>query len=266
MNLSLEDNVVTAHIDLKRVLETARVGVRRAHTFMAVGLQAVESGPPATATLRSSVQFRFLPDPLPEELASSIAREYETWLVGAGLRELDHWFGLFLDQVWQVISVGDLHGGTIKSDHVIGGKFPAETNVGRKLGQVCDRLGTRGVEQEYFKGFSLARNSLAHAAGIVRAREAREDGQLRLKWLGFDTLISQNGIEELFAFDAPSFEVTDPDGAQLYTKVVERERTFNIGDQIRLTPNELSEICFFYDLKARQVVVLLSEWLRALGL
>lgn len=252
-------------LNLKELQGIAELGVRRAHTFMAVGLQAVSAGPPRSAALSSGFQLRFMPEPLPAELGVEVSREYEAWLVGAGLRELDHYFGLFADRVWFFISAAELHGTSVPSDHVVGGKFSSNTNVSRKIDRIVERIGGEGIQQTYFDAFSRARNALGHGAGRVRDRDTGGENALRLRWIAPDFIIQDAGSgRERSLVDAP-VEVSDPEGASLYLKFAERVREFSIGEEIRLAPQELSEICLFYSVQSRRIVSHLSAWLALNG-
>jgi len=255
-------------LNLVETLEIARRGVRRASAFMAVGLQALAHDSLVSATLPSSMRYGFLPDPLPDALAAAVADEYSAWLVGNGLRELDQYFGLFADRVWWTICAGELHGKIVASDHVIGGKFHANTNVSRKIAQIVERIGDAGIHSEYFDGFSRARNSLGHAAGQVRERDTIDGGGLTLRWLALQTMLSQNGIEVPFLGESPSAEIPDPGGDEvsIIAKITERTKTFSVGEQIRLSPFDLSEICFFYNQQAVTLVTHLKSWPLAQGI
>lgn len=255
-------------LDLNQTLEIARLGVRRASAFMAVGLTALSEGPPTSATLPSSMRFGFLPDPLPEPLAVTVSDEYRAWLVGNGLRELDQYFGHFADKVWWTICVGELHGKLVDYDHVIGGNFHANTNVSRKVGQIIQRIGGLGIHGECFDGFSRARNSLGHGAGHVRERDTGPDAELKLRWFAPQALLEQDGVEVPFLGESPSAEIPNPGGAEvsISIKIVERSKSFPVGGPIRLSPFDLSEICFFYNQQAAALIAHLKAWLLDQGI
>ncbi|MDR6530951.1 hypothetical protein J2800_001690 [Caulobacter rhizosphaerae] len=253
------------NLDLKAALEIAAVGVRRAHAFMAIGLQATEGGPVKSARLPMTFSFQVLPDPLPDELAEKITEEYQAWLTGSGLRELDLYFSLFIDRLWWIADAAELAGQRVPWDHVIGGSFDKDTNVARKVSKVAERIGCQVSKVSYFDSLSRARNSLIHGSGQVRDRDAL-DGILLLRWMCPEVSMRQNGGEEIIRHDSPSMEVTDPNGAEIIMRFAEREKPFALGEKIKILPHELSEICFFYQHQASVLIRSLEVFLRDRGM
>ena len=261
-----ELNRAALAINLQDALEIATVGVRRAHAFMAIGLKALEPGPLRSASLPMAFGFRFLPDPLSDEMSAKLTAEYSSWLVGSGLRELDQYFCHFLDRVWWITAVADLHGKAVASNHVIGGKFSQDTNVARKMAKVVERIASEKSRGDCFDAFSRARNALGHGAGQVRQRDVIDGRSLNLRWVCPEAIIRQNGVDETFGGDGPSWEVTDPNGAEIFLKFVERTKEIPIGEKIEFSPHELSEICFFYYQQAIILIKALEEFLALKGI
>jgi hypothetical protein len=238
------------NIDLNKLKELGFLGIRRASAFLCFGLTPTYGEPPKTATLNSAVNFQFLPNPLPEELAHQIVAEYRTWLIGNALRELDLHSHLFFDEVWRVAQWASLNGQRVKSDHRVS-EISSDTNSASKLEKIIQALdgGEDKDAVRYLRSIANARNCLTHHAGVVSARHANLDGkQLILTWLGQELRLEQGESfiqitpETSFPFQAP-----DPSKEAVVTiKFVEKEKRFEIGSQIILTEYELHELCFFY--------------------
>lgn len=64
------------------------------------------------------------------------------------MRELDLFYGLFLDKLWLAIEVGELHGTEVRFDHVFDPKFARKTNVASKQNDVSTKLGMADYLEE----------------------------------------------------------------------------------------------------------------------
>ena len=237
---------VEVQIDLKRLSNIAQTGVRRAAAFLGLGLQAFPNGPPKSVTVGGAFSYRFLPDPLPEELQQQVQDEFTAWLIGNALRELDQHLGIFLDDVWDVLRFTTGEKVEMEwSDTPFDKKFRGGTNVSSKAAQVAKALDCT-LEFEALKSLSLARNALSHSVGTVRDRDANEPGGLRLTWLAFQAGIRMDGIVHDLDGLAEGFRVTSPGGGEVVAEIKRKEAFFAVGESVRLSPHQLSEICFFY--------------------
>jgi hypothetical protein len=252
-------------IDTAGLQDIALKGVRRTIAFLGLGLKAVANGPPTSVALESNFQFHWFPEPLPDAAAKEIAIEYEAWLIGAGLKELDLFFGLFLDEVWDWLRLAECHGqqATIAVPDTA---FRAKTRVSTKLEAVEARLGISSPWSSYFDGYSLARNALSHNAGVIRTRDTNEDGKLRLHWRGPDVVIQAPDKEVVMNQRGAPLPQVFEQGAQVLFRMTEREAEFAVGAPIRLSKFDLSEICFSYQVASQLVIKGFVEHLVAKGI
>lgn len=241
------------NIDMIAVREIALTGVRRASAFVGLGLKAIQGGPPKSVALDTRCSILWIKEPLSEEAGLNIASEYETWLVGAGLKELDQHFAIFLDQIWELERATKFHNQILEHDLSTDKKFESETNVAKKLLQVGKALDLENLHSDYFQGYSNARNALSHNAGKVRDRDCTEDGNLVLRWIAPEFVIPIDDglhvIDQRSGLPSPQIKAE----TILSFRMREREARFAVGDLLRLSPYDISEICFSYQQMADQI-------------
>jgi hypothetical protein len=115
------------------------------------------------------------------------------------LRELDLFYGLFLDRLWFAVEIGELHGSVVPIDCTFDQKFSRKTNIASKQKGVATKLNTADHFDELYS-LSLARNALAHHAGTVRSAtdcNSIDRDSLTVKWRAFDVLVSRDGQEQV---------------------------------------------------------------------
>lgn len=252
-------------IDTAGLQDIALKGVRRTIAFLGLGLKAVAGGPPTSVALESNFQFHWFPEPLPDDAAKEIAVEYEAWLVGAGLKELDLFFGLFLDEIWDWLRLTEFHGQQ-PTITIPDASFRAKTKVSKKLEAVEAKLAITSPWSSYFDAYSLARNALSHNAGVVRARDTNEEGKLRLHWRGPDIVIKAPDKEVVLNQRKAQLPQVFEQGGQVLLRMAEREAEFAVGAPIRLSKFDLSEICFSYQVVSQLVIKGFVEHLTAKGI
>lgn len=249
-------------INFDRIVALGEVGPRRASAFLKLGLSALKS-PPENLNLEGGVTYQFLKHPLSPEDAAEIHSEYESWIVSSALKELDHYFSLFLDRVWSTIELIDLHGMTVPSSYQLDGKFEGDTNVARKVGRVASALGLR-LEEEQFTSLSRARNCLSHAAGRVRTRDLNKESCLEVSWLAPELVVFDGDDEIVYrAEPADMYQVKSEEGAQIALRFAIHRMSFPLGERVRLSPHNLAEVCSFYQITSSKVVEALKARIAA---
>lgn len=254
------------HFDVDKVTKRGIKGVNRAAAFLGMGLIPTRRAPPKSVTIEGGITWRFLPDPLPENLAKQIALEYKDWLIGNALRELDLHFSLYLDEVWRVTQWGSLHGKTVRSDHRIK-EIEGDTNAANKLSRITELLGEENAHAEHLWSLSNARNCFSHNAGIVSERYAKSGGKLKLSWMTFDIELVQG--DNVLNITRENFPLSAPDTtkeAQIRATFRPHERLFEIGQRIDLSEHELNEICGFYYISITETSKKLHDFLISRGI
>jgi len=136
-----EPKIANIKIDIDAMRELVNRAIRRASAFVRIGLDDLDERDGGDFKLTASIVYKFWPEEITSETRDAAREEYRAWLVGSCLRELDLFYGLFLDKLWFAIEVGELHGTSVRSDHMFDPKFARKTNVAVKQCEVADKLG-----------------------------------------------------------------------------------------------------------------------------
>jgi hypothetical protein len=214
-----------------------------------------EAPPPTSLVLDARFQVQFFPEPLPVETAQIVVQEYEAWLVGSALKELDQHFAAFLDEVWHVLRLTEHHGRELPTDYGPDKPFLGDTNAARKLSLVATALQLEVSQASAIEGLSFARNALSHNRGVVRERDTNEPGLLRLTWQTPLVVIKNSATGTEVDSESPGFHsrVFGADD-QPYFRMAAREKAFAVGDRIMLSAYELSGIIWSYQNASNTII------------
>lgn len=111
-------------VDIDQMKGLVDTAVRRASAFVRLGLDGLPERGRDDFNLDASLHYQFWPKEIDEQSRAAVREEFSAWLVGSCLRELDLFYGLFLDRVWFAIEASELHGREVPSDYVFDSKFP----------------------------------------------------------------------------------------------------------------------------------------------
>lgn len=193
---------------------------------------------------------------------------FRSWILGSCLRELDLFYGLFLDRIWYAIEVAEKHGTKVRSDYVFDTKFSRNPNVAAKQKSVSRKL----KMDDYFEqlnSLSLARNALGHNAGFVRSPydcNNENRNALEIKWLAFDMLAGRNG-EEIVVESMPFDPNLLPGEGETEISIRFTARILQVlaGSRIELTHAQLAELCHFYKVVCDKTINGLLAFFEAKG-
>lgn len=264
-----EPKIGSINIDIDAMQEMVNLAIRRASAFIRFGLDDLDARDGGDFNLTASIVYQFWPEEITSEFRNAAREEYRAWLVGSCLRELDLFYGLFLDKLWFAIEAGELHGSLIRSDHTFDPKFARKTNVAAKQCQVAVKLGISDHFAE-LNSLSLARNALTHHAGVVRSpfdcnNVARDT--LIIQWLAFDMLASRDGEERVVdhaPFDTHALSGDGP--AQISLRFTPRELVVPAGNQIKLIHSQFAELCMFYKILCDEAIDGYRSFLKEKGI
>jgi hypothetical protein len=238
-------------LNLREIFDIASVGVRRASAFLSIALTHNETEDIEDFNLGQRMIYQFWPTPLPPDMKSRAIDEFQHWIVGTCLRELDQYFSMFLDKCWWAIEVIDVAGNPLPENFEFDGKFEGFTNVGKKYFRVCEKLDI-AVHEDSFASLSLVRNALAHGSGQVRTRDCNKDATLQVSWLAFELSI-QDGDKKHVISRKPFDPISVKKGQIIEYGSKEVSKTFELGERIQLSLHDIAEICFFYHSCAGQI-------------
>lgn len=266
-------------IRLDSLLEPVKVGARRAALFMGLGLNGVAREDMTDYQLHplerpsdvDAVPMDFIPaDVGPQKLAEFKA-EFSAWLIGAALRELMEHLALTLDRIhyaalFVLAQTNRTGAAKLGGDlDAIQKTFATRLGVPEKFEKLRKRFGITTVEHERAASLYRVRNCLTHSLGVVHAKAAADNGELKVQWAGWVT--EARGVESQQSYSFAELRAAPlREDAQIVMRFVERERVFRVGERITFTHQELSEMCFFVSNRvAGTISESFTEFVRARG-
>lgn len=255
-------------IDFEKMAAIISVAVRRVSAFIRLGLDRLDERTGIDFDLTSSVNYRWWPPNIDPDVHTEVREEYRAWLIGSCLRELDLFYGLFLDRIWFAVEVLEHHSASTLGRAKFDTKFTKDTNVANKQKRVSAKLGVADQYQR-FNSLSLARNALAHNAGIIRASDCNDDSRARLviSWAAFEMTARRAGEErvvERSPFD--THELPGEGKIEFLLRIQPRTLEVAIGERLEFTDAQLAELAMYYKSTADLMIQALSKAYKAAGL
>lgn len=254
---------VQLNFNFKATQERAYVGVRRAAAFLGLSERFIEGEFPRSLTLGRSVKRQLLPDPFPEESIDELRGNWQVWIVGNALRELDQFLSLYLDDLYDLIQQAKIVSGEHPPDYEWK-RIDRLTNVAEKhklILEKCNRFDNEHLDdQKCLISLSLARNCLSHDLGIVTPKRAT-NGELVICWLSIRTVIEQDGKTfDLDTVELPfQLDSNGSDGTVIISCEI-AERRFALGSHLRLTADELLGVCIFYQMVIDRLISAVQDY------
>lgn len=243
------------NIDFRKLNKIGHTGVRRAVLFMGLGLNATHRDDFNDYQLhkiphlpgQTSVPMEFFPDDLPVERVNEFKKEFGMWIIACGMREIIEHYAMMLDQIY-------IHGLIVlKAKNKLSPEFDPEKRILK-----FQRAGLSDKFEELQKRFDIkidgaadasqlyvARNALTHDLGMVTAARA-PSGTLPVSWRGMD--LTAVGVES--GARQPVSELVGKittEEMRIEMSFSDRRKEFPVGTMIRLTHQDLWEICFFFN-------------------
>lgn len=249
------------HYDFDTVIDIVGVGVRRASSFMALGLKAASDKSIDSIRLESNFQIRFFPDQVDNKIITEIKSNFSEWIIGNGLRELDQSLALFADKLFEILLLASPKP-VVLTDEILKkiSRFSQITNAADKLALIAKKFQVDTTFRSHMASLSLARNALTHNFGFVAPRHCNNEGSLQVTWLGMDLVIGKNAV-------SGSFEpIAVEKGESVAIRFTERKCSFRLGERVSFSPHELHELCLNYQQQAIRLTKAAEEKLKKDGL
>jgi hypothetical protein len=240
-------NKKTVNVDLSKMLDIAKVGIRRASSFMALGLRVAADDTIRSVRLDTNFQIAFMPDPLSAEQSADVRANFAKWVISNALRELEQHFAAYVDAAYPALVATKTKGIPLRELLLQQKTMVNDTNLGSKLRRLEVEFGIKSSSLDHIASMSHARNALTHNLGRVATRHCNDGQTLKLTWRGMDMMIGDKAI-------SGSFEpVRAEKGASIGVGFPLRERVFKIGQVVELSPHDLSEICLTFNHQADEL-------------
>lgn len=228
-------------LNLDAIKITALTAVHRASLFMGLGVNAADNPDFTNYKLEGPIQISVTPEVSDAEL-SVVKGHFKHWIIGNGLRELTERFGEFLDQLFSVSMIIEVHSG-LKSPETadkLRTGFLNDTAISSKIGKLTKDWGVSIPNRYHYDRLTQARNCLVHGLGIVRERDRNDGDELVISWRGGDVYLhGEDGTEFKFSEETVG-RIAIGDAT---FRASDRERGFAVGTEVVLTPHDLQEIC-----------------------
>jgi hypothetical protein len=169
--------------------------------------------------------------------------EGQDWLLRAFLRDAIEGAGLFLDECLQVCEVFPLAAkGKAKSQelHRVFSDLPRKNHklhFPQKLEKLERLLGVASRFNSNVLSLNRARTCVVHRLGLVSVVDVDETGFLRISFQHARLIARGEEISEELIFDRPGVATTED--SMLALQFVDSERSFAVGERVRLQAHEL---------------------------
>lgn len=197
------------------------------------------------------IPIEIVPTNAPPEVVDNFKTEFATWIIGCGLREMLEHYSLALDVI---------HKGAILVLHVnkklergkLAGmqqQFERIPGLPRKLRELEQRTGISPKGRAHIDSLYTARNCLTHGAGLVGENHTDDLGLLKLRWRAFEVFTEHPEFSGQELIGRQMLGITFSNGGEIKGRFVEREKLFHPGEKLRLTQQDLWEICHFFSME-----------------
>jgi hypothetical protein len=244
-------------INLDKILDVAIRGVRRAAIFMGLGVNAASDTEFTDYQLTHLTKIKIVPDVAPE-VVTHFKDEFKIWIEANGFRELVEAFSKYLDALHQVCLA--ISKGTVGQQ-----KAFEQQGFPNKLNLLDAGFSVGPKHAEYLKSLNKARNCLTHRRGIVGQEDFTGGNSLTVLWLGVDLFVETLVGEKHMLNVIPEGGLLLPEGGSVMMQMMERERTFDFGSQVKFSTLDLAEICWFFDREARSALASAVEFAKKSG-
>jgi hypothetical protein len=233
-------------IDLNVLYRAALAGIHRAYVFMRFGTQGISVYDFEDTRLPGRNELLIVPEPMGREMLEDYLAQFQSWVVGNGLRELIETHCHFLDQVYgHALAVAK----SPDQDRLL--RTFEQASLREKLRRLRDEMGIDAGFSEHLESLTPARNALTHGSGVVRARDCSDGRTLVIRWRGLDVFFTgDDGVRYRIGDEPKDMELREP----LEGVTVERERSWAQGARIELSAHDLAEITFMANHEAIEVL------------
>jgi hypothetical protein len=242
-------------INLDSVLDIAGLGIRRALVFMGLGLNAATDPNFKDYSLIPHTGISLVPDAASDEAIEEYKREFSSWIVAGGLREIIESFAVFLDEVYTVCLQTSISNDTLTlEDAQNKHKCFKQVFLNKKLKLLSNEYPVESEVDQLLLDLGRVRNCLTHRRGIVSNEDCNTEQGLRVSWKALEIVAKQQAGAETpipFPIKEPVFL---EQGGTLNAKWSTKSAVFPIGTSIRLKPRDLSEIAFLINEEAKKII------------
>lgn len=240
-------------IDLDEIKEIVSLGIRRTSVFMGLGINAAYDDSFKNYELTDITSMQFVASNANDNEIKLFKEEFASWITTNGFRELIETLSVFLDNIFNVCLSISSTKSVDNSSEKLSKNFSLKGIEG-KFKLLEEKFNIKILYRDFILSINKARNCLAHRRGLLGTEDC-DNGKFELKWMGTE-IFAQKKTGEIIILEAPiqADGVLLEEGESLGIRLNEKKLLFNIGDVIRLTPRNLSEICYFIMIITEEII------------
>ncbi|WP_155523816.1 hypothetical protein [Nodosilinea nodulosa] len=242
-------------VNLDNVLNIACLGIRRAIIFMGLGLNAATDPNFKDYSLIPHTGISLVPNAASDEVIEEYKREFSSWIVAGGLREIIESFSVFLDEVYTFCLQTSISNDTLTlEDAQNKNKCFKQVFLNKKLKLLSKDYPIDSEINQLLLDLGRVRNCLTHRRGIVSNEDCNTEHGLQVSWKALEIVAKQQTGAETpipFPIKEPVFLAQ---GGTLNAQWYIKSAVFPVGTSIRLKPRDLSEIAFLVNEEAKKII------------
>ena len=255
------------NIDLSQIKEISLKGIGRAAVFMGLGINAARTDEFKDYHLSNETFLRIIPENVDNAQVKDFKKHFEQWIISCGLRELIETFSVYLCAIFKACLLASIN----KKKMLIEDpdkqlKSFEWKGVEKQLKTLRDRFNVKTSKEIYFKTINQVRNCITHRRGIVGVEDLGDKNCLRICWWALEPFIATPSGEIPINPQIPEGGIYLKDGGTICLRVVEKEREFQLGEVIKLNPNDLYEICLLVTLATEDILKSTFDFLKSTGI
>ncbi|HEY9597038.1 MAG TPA: hypothetical protein V6D33_05160 [Cyanophyceae cyanobacterium] len=253
-------------INLDAVLDIANLGIRRALIFMGLGLNAATNPNFKDYSLIPHTGISLVPDAASDEVIEEYKREFSSWIIAGGLREIIESFSVFLDEVYTVCLQTSIYNETLTLEDAQKKHLCfKQVFLNKKLKLLSNEYSIESEIDQLLLELGRVRNCLTHRRGIVSREDCNTEQGLQVSWKALEIVAKQQTGAEI----PIPFPIKEPvlleQGGTLNAKLTMKSAIFPVGTLISLKPKDLSEIAFLINEEAKKIIFSVILIARSVG-
>jgi hypothetical protein len=240
-------------IDLDQIKSIVDLGVTRTAVFMGLGINAAYDDSFNKYELTKNTSIQFIDSSATDSVIKHYKMEFSFWITMNGFRELIETFSIFLENIFDVC-ISILSTKCIVPKYEKTRKDFAKMGIEAKLSSIEKTFNIKIPYRECMPTINQARNCMAHRRGVLGVEDCI-NGKFELKWMRI-VYFSRKTTGEVVIIELPISDegILLNKGDELGYKFETKRVMFNIGDFLKLSPQDLSEICYFVIILTDEIV------------
>lgn len=216
---------------------------------MGIGVNASNQVPHIPHSL-PRLAMAFIPDDVSQEMKDQYASFFKMWVITKAFQDIVDVFGVFLSDAYRVLllvdNVGHLSGDEINKVERLVAKIKGKS-IADQWKIICSKSAQIDGYYNVILSLKNLRNCLTHRGGVVGKVDVNfGEETFVVSWIAPEIIATEpNGSVTTFPREGIVPKKFD-EGAIVSVKYVKRSRSWNVGESVEFSANDLSEILFTF--------------------